>query len=374
MATLTTSGYAHGIAAAGDRAYVGGLYDGGIQLVDIGDPAAPVEISVTKYTMYNEAWEVAVDETDVFVVDYFAGVFILERGDPVRLRTRGHYFTPGSIIAAEAIGDTICAVGDLSGLQVIDLGTSDAPRIVASTDIFRGVHGLTVAAGAAFVTDRWGLQVYDLSALPRIRQTTRLPIPGVARRPVARGNYVYLTADLSGFHVVDVSEVNAPELIASYEMTGFAYGLAIAGELAYLANSDTGLHILSIADPAAPHELGSLPTPGLATGVAVSGDLVGVADGEAGLQLVDASHPSAPLLIGSCPIDGFATDLVISGTLACVADESFGLRLIDISDPRTPAHLASWRTPGETAQVAFGSECLLVSDAFSLIVLSLKGR
>ncbi len=111
MTSFLTSGYARGITVRGDLAFVGNLYDGGFQIIDIRDPKAPEVLAHRKYTMYNEAWDVAVSGDYAYIVDYFAGVYLVKITDPASPVSTGSYYTPGSIIMAEAVGDTILCGG-----------------------------------------------------------------------------------------------------------------------------------------------------------------------------------------------------------------------------------------------------------------------
>jgi len=367
-ASFAASGYARGITITENRAYLGNIYDGGFQIVDISDPAAPKEVKVTKYTMYNEAWDAVVRDELAYVVDYFSGIHIMPVAEEGRTRVSGRFITPGSIIAAEAVGSRVCAVGDLSGLKVIDFSDPDHPRMTATTDVFRGVHGLAADGDRAFVTDRWAVQVYDIATVGEIEMIGRLPIPGVARSPVARGDYLYLTADLTGFHVISLADPTEPAIIGSFEMPGFAYGLDVEGNHAFIANSDTGFHILDISDPHAPEQVGFTETPGLIYGVDVEEGIAWVADGPGGLQVIDISDPRAPAIMGSCAFDGFISDVKVANGIAWLSDESYGLRMVDVSDPRAPRLVDSYSTPGEPASVALCGDRVILLDSYSMIV------
>ena len=369
ISSFMTSGYARGVTVRENHAFVGNLYDGAFQIIDISDPKALNVLATRKYTMYNEAWDVTVSGDYAYVVDYFAGIHLLRITDPSSPVTTGLYYTPGSIIVAAAIGKTIYAVGDLSGLQVIDIANASVPKVVASSGRMRGIHGLTAGGGYVYITDRWSLKTYSVGDPSKTNIIHTLRTPGVARTVVARGNLVYMTSDHSGFHVIDVSEPKAPEIVGSYPMPGFAYGLAVSGDYVYVANSDTGFHIIDISYPMSPDLVSSLKTPGMAYGVAVKGTYAYVADGDSGLQIIDISDPKAPKIVGSCPIEGFSNGVALKGKYAYVSDEIRGLKKIDISNPKDPRLVGQFDTPGEAAGVTVCGEYLVLSDSFSLLIL-----
>lgn len=129
VASLTASGYAHSVSLDGKYLIAGNLYDGGFQVLDITDPAAPIILSTNKYTMYNEGWRVVVKGNLAYVVDYFSGIFFMDISSPQKPAIAGTFFTPSSIVAASVQGGLAYAVGELSGLQVLDLLSSGTAQI-----------------------------------------------------------------------------------------------------------------------------------------------------------------------------------------------------------------------------------------------------
>jgi len=260
-------------------------------------------------------------------------------------------------------------MGDLSGLSVFDISDPGIPDKLAVFSRPRGVHGMAAGEGYAFASDRWSLKVYNVTNLPAVKLVHQLRIPGVPRKIVVRENRLYLTADLKGFYIIDISEPNQPRILGTYEMTGFAYGLDVAGDFAFIANSDTGFHIIDIKDPSSPKPVGKLRTDGECYAVAVEEGCAYIADGDGGLKILDVSDPSSIKLIGVLETDGFINDVSIDGKFAYVSDENTGVIKIDISNPKTPRVVAAFKTPGECARVITAGELVIVADSFSLILL-----
>jgi hypothetical protein len=370
IASLTTSGYCRGVSADGRLLCAGNLYDGGYQVIDIAKPAAPAILATKKYTMYNESWNVVLNGSRLCVLDYFSGIGFVDLSAPDKPAMTGFYLTPSSIIAAAVQGQTAYAVGELSGLRVVDLSDPLRPGPLAATSIFRGVHGLAADGGYAYVTDRWSVRVFDVSHPAQPRQVQALPIPnGVPRTIVVKDSFAYLTADHAGLYVIDISNPKAAAVLGNYPMSRFTYGLAVAGDFAYLANSDTGFHIISVRDPAAPKLESSLKLEGEPYGVAIQGKYAYVASGPSGLIVVDISNPAAPKVVGSCATEDFANGVAVDANFAYVTDTNAGIKKIDIRNPATPKLVASFDTPGEATCPVLAGEFIIVSDAFSLLVI-----
>ncbi len=370
IATLSASGYSRSVSTEGKFLCTGNLYDGGYQVYDISNPAAPALLSTNKYTMYNESWRVVLHQGRLAVVDYFSGIFFMDLTSPAQPSQAGMYFTPSSIVAAAVYGRFILAVGELSGLQVLDIGYPPRPVSKGSTEIFRGVQGLAVGGDHAYVTDRWFVRVFDLKKLSSPALVRALSVPaGVPRTIVVQGKMAYLTADLGGLYVIDLANPAYPKIIGAYKYSGFAYGLAIDRGYAYLAHSDTGLQVLDIRNPRAPVKVGSLRLDGEPYGVAVQGHWAYVAAGPAGLKIIDISRPELPKVVSTMPVEDFASAVAVSGGSAYVSDGKAGVKKFNVSDPAAPKLEAVFDTPGEAVGVVFCVSLLMVPDSDSLLIL-----
>jgi hypothetical protein len=370
IASLMTSGYCRGVSADGHLLCAGNLYDGAFQVIDIAKPAAPAILATKKYTMYNESWNVVLNGSRLCVLDYFSGIGFFDLSAPDKPAMTGFYLTPSSIVAAAVQDKTAYAVGELSGLRVVDLSDPLRPRPLAATSIFRGVHGLAAGGGYAYVTDRWSVRIFDVSNPSQSRQVQAVRIPnGVPRAIVVKDSLAYLTADHAGLYVVDISNPKAAAVLSNYPMSRFTYGLAVEGDFAYLANSDTGFHIISVRDSAAPKLESSLTLEGEPYGVAIQGKYAYVASGPSGLVVVDISNPAAPKVVGTCATEDFANGVAVDANFAYVTDTNAGLKKIDISHPAAPKLVASFDTPGEATSPVLAGGFVIVPDAFSLLVV-----
>jgi len=368
-ARFPASSFTNSIALSGTVACLGTLYDGGFQLVDISIPTKPVSLSITKYTMYNEAWNVAISGNRAVVTDYFAGIYFLDVSDPKKPEVVGSHFTPSSIIAAQLQNDRLIAVGELSGLQVYSAKDPEHPLPVSASRIFRGVHNLTVAGATAYVTARAGLMMFDITTAPEVAILQTLRLPGVPRAVQVRDGYAYVTADLAGFHIVDIAKPKEAKLVSTFPMAGFAYGLDVVGDRAYICSSDTGFHILDISDRTAPKSIGQFRTAGEPYGVAVRDGFAYIADGPEGLQILDVTDPAAIAAVGQCSWEGFANSIAIHGDRVYISDETSGAKVFSIRNPKQPQLIGSFKTTGEPSRISVSGNLIIMADSFSVFLL-----
>jgi hypothetical protein len=369
-ASFGTSGYCHSVDCEGTRLAVGNLYDGAAQLVDVSDPLRPDLLTTQKYTMYNEAWRVKLRGDVLTIVDYFSGIHRMNAADPKKLRIAPPFTTPSSVTAVATDGRTAFAVGEITGLNAVNIADPTRPAVAGATGMFRGVNGLALAGTKAYMTDRWSVKVFDVADPARPRPLRTLNISeGVPRAIVVQDRYAYLTADKFGLYVLDVSDPSGPVVAGTLKMPGFSYGLAVEGGTAYVANSDTGFHVVDIRDPASPRPLGALRVGGEPYGVAVRDGRAYVAAGAAGFLVLDVTKPEAPRLLGRIKTGDFAYAVALRGQYALVADGAAGIRMIDISDPAKPRTAAVFDTPGDAQGLVLAGSSIVVADSYSLLIL-----
>ena len=313
--------HASDVAVAGSHVYVAAA-TGGLQVVDVSDPAAPVVAGSCP------------------VLDSACGVTVA--GD--------YAFVVGAWRVAFYRG----------GLQVVDVSDPAAPVVVGSRSFESSALAVAVAGSHAYVAE-WGddngvLEVVDVSdpAAPVVVGSCVLPSNAVA--VAVAGDHAYVAVLDKGLQVVDVSDPAAPFIAGSWSPRIIAQGVAVAGDHAYVAALDKGLQVVDVSDPAAPVSASSCALPHEARNVAVVGDLAYVADGFGGLRVVDVSDPAAPALLRSCDTPDEALDVAVEGTHAYVcergdteAGDNYGtLQVVDLEVYEGLAYSYSFdRSPSE---------------------------
>jgi hypothetical protein len=95
---------------------------------------------------------------------------------------------------------------------------------------------------------------------------------------VLRDGYAYVADGEGGLQIVSIASPEAPVVVGSLLLPGFAVRVALAGDCAYVANLETGLQVVDISNPAAPRALGGLDTSNRAQSVAVTSGGVAVVE------------------------------------------------------------------------------------------------
>jgi hypothetical protein len=303
--TLPLPNVVEGVAVLGSYAFVAGG-DGGMRVVDVSDPARPAVVGACDTP--GSAFAVAVcgdpslpsGKLYAYVADgYPNGLRVVDVSDPAWPVEVGHWETYHNTRAVAIAGQLAYVAYEVvgkpryAGLAVVDVSDPAQPVEVGSTSWPGLAGGVAVTGTFAYITDGWytGLHVLDVSdpAQPvEVGQGDTAGGKGVA----VSGDYAYLSAHEAGLVVVDVSDPAQPVEVGSYDTPGLAFAVAVrsysalhqdsmSGAYAYVADK-YGLRVVDVSDPAQPVESGFYSALGLAYGVAMVAHYAYVAGGESG--------------------------------------------------------------------------------------------
>jgi hypothetical protein len=337
-----------GVAVSGDYAYTAS-YHGGMQILDVSDPAAPFPV--------------------------------------------GGYNPNGDLPYPNATADNVVVSGDFAyvvfgfragrkGLHVVDV--SDPRHPVGKGKLFNGIACVDVAVTgdlAYVAAEDAGVLIANVSNPATPTEEGRYNTRGSARGVAASGQYAYVADGPAGLQVIGFNILGGAGLVGGIDTSGEAYDVAIEEQYAYVADGIGGLQIVDVSDPAEPVLAGRYNTSGEAYGVAVSGSLAYVADGASGLQIIDVSNPAAPSRVGgigtptheepNVPVGELkARNVGVAGNQAFVAHQSAGIDIIDVTDPDAPRRVFYYGSTQTTSLTVTGHH-LYVADRRALNILDL---
>jgi hypothetical protein len=222
-----------------------------------------------------------------------------------------------------------------------------------------------------------------------------------------------------GFWVINVSDIDTPQIISHYPTTGSIRGIGFFQNYAYVADSDTGILIVNISNPSNPqcegfypaqpntnifiqshyayvtqpiqHEamaildlsqpanpvlVGMADAYGLEYGVFVQGGYAYITTydtrGYRGLTVIDVSQPANPVVMGSCEIGVSTRELFVSGGYAYAVCFGQGLKIIDVSDPMSPTLVRTYDTGARTSGIAIvGNTAFVTDDTNGVLALNI---
>ncbi|MBL7074737.1 T9SS type A sorting domain-containing protein [candidate division KSB1 bacterium] len=360
LGKIVTPSIVYGVAVSGSYAYVADYWDG-LRIIDVSTPSSPQEVGF--FDTGGEAYGVAVSGSYAYVADYWDGLRIIDVSTPSSPQEVG-FFDTGSMAYGVAVSGSYAYVADdWDGLRIIDVSTPSSPQEVGFFDTGGQAYGVAVSGSYAYVADYLdGLRIIDVSTPSSPQEVGFFDTAGQACGVAVSGSYAYVADRSDGLRIIDVSTPSSPQEVGFFDTGSSARGVAVSGSYAYVADHLDGLRIIDVSTPSSPQEVGFFDTGVYALGVAVSGSYAYVADHRDGLRIIDVSTPSSPQEVGFFDTGSFARGVAVSGSYAYVADHSDGLRIIDVSTLSSPQEVGFFDTGGDAVGVAVSGSYAYVAD------------
>jgi hypothetical protein len=191
------------------------------------------------------------------------GVGTLVDGNPANnFLRRALAFNPDGILTGArriAIAGNYAYILTDKRLVVVDLENPLAPKVTAAIGqpALDDPHGIAVQFRYAFVVDRFGLKVLDVTDLahPKTVETAKVALDDSRNIYVAR-TYAYIAAGKNGLGIIDVENPEAPRLDqvfnannSMHEVNDIKIDMVAASAYAFVADGYNGLRILQIVSP-----------------------------------------------------------------------------------------------------------------------------
>ena len=224
----------------------------GVSTVNVADPLNPI------ITQENRAIAPAknfhIMGSYLFTAISEEGINISKIIDPAHPDIRQTFFVPGYaqavctsadsnflFIACGEVGFTIFDISDFQdGYNIYPIvGWLDTPGFVEDVIIHPDLPVAILACGTG------GLVIADYSDTANVKIVGSYSTGGYAKEVVYKENKVYVTTELRGLQIFDVTNINSPMRIGTVE-TKYAMGLAVEDNYVYVADEQEGLIIISI--------------------------------------------------------------------------------------------------------------------------------
>ncbi len=359
---IDTPGSAGRVVVAGNLAFVAD-YDGGLQVIDISDPASPVFVDSWAFQDY--AKDVVVAGDLAFLAYNGYGLVIIDISNPANLSSVGIYDTPYQASGVAVSGNTAFVADVAGGLQIIDISNPSNPGFVSSIDTPGYPTTVEVVGDFAYVGDGINLRVIDITDISSPLLVGSCETPGGTSDVAIAGNLAFVSGSSSGLQVVDISDPASPVLIGGYDTPGIAYGVTVSGDLAFVADNLDGIQVIDISDPTNPVLVGNYDSPSYSRDVAVDGALAFVADASGGLLILEVRRSTTPVLVASYDTPGIPMEIALDGDHAFVAGNQNGLQVFDISDPASPVLVGNATPQSTTRSVAIAGDYAFTAEGFA---------
>jgi len=347
LATFQTEGYAVDVAAAAGRAYIISTDDlskpywellsatARVEVIDLSSPSNPTRLGIYR-EIPGYSHGVAVAGDTAYIADDKAGLQVVNVADlrnPVRV---GTYDTPGDALGVAIAGDIAFVADGPAGLQILYVRDPGAPIRLSGYNSPGHAYGVTVASGYAYLADgAAGMQIVRVSTPASPLRVGGYDTTGTAYGVAVNGTTACVADGQAGLQVMDVSTPASPQRVGGYDTDGEVMGVALLGNYALVADRLEGLHVLNIANPQNPRLVGRISNNGITNNIgsphsiAVHGQFAYVVGGgDTRLYRVDLTDPVNPKLAGVFKLRGGAFGVAVSGDKVFLADGRSGLEIL----------------------------------------------
>ncbi len=311
--SIGNRGLAHSVFVSGNYAYIAysdtDIDTGGLQIIDISNPAKPAIISSLDTVEYDQQDSVAYK---IYVSGNNAYLFYL--------------YSPGPKMNSK------------TGLQIIDISNPANPILVSNLD---NIDNVFVSGNYAYATNEEAeLYIIDVSnpANP-ILVSNMNNIYSI----FVSGNYAFATNGESELYVIDVSNPANPGIVNSINISQVRGIMPISEKYAYVESEESGLYIIDISNPVNPDIVNNIEDVSLGFGkVSITENYIYLSNYNVGeqVQVIDISNPVNPVII-NMDVPGFPNDFAISGNYLYTDYDLSELLIIDISNLIKPNILSS---------------------------------
>ena len=324
---------------------------------------SPLSVNLTQKTYLKPMTQIhlASDYTDVKIGgqngDYLYaashwGLEIFTLTEPTKPARVGEIATPGRAQSVVVEGESAYIADGAGGVHVIDIAVPTDPSIVKTLSTFTDARQVHVADGNLYVLDsERGMLVFNLADVQKGRTPPPRRFFRTAGTPInvtTHDKIVYFSDDRHGLFMLDPSPFGNFVVRSIVPILAPAYEIADTRNRTYVYVASGNFTVIDVTDIQNPEISSHLQTPGLATGIQLGNDTVYLTDRQAGLHIIDVRNPEQPQRISSQPTFGNAKNVVLGDTLAYIADGKGGIQTIDVSETKSPKWLHQYAFGGTT--------------------------
>jgi hypothetical protein len=363
------------VAVAGHLAFLGQLPDQ-TTVFDVSNPANPQLLS----TLHDPVSALAASGNRLYLAGQLIDKYDYTNETGAQVRS-WDLSTPAAPALAGEVRDGNLA-GPLSGVatdgryayvadpprfRVIDLSLPSHPLELASIEVDGLQDYVRIQGATAAVYGRHSVNLIDISDPARPRSIGGWDSLGAPTSTAAfAGDHVLEGNPWSGFHVLDVSNPQAPIQIGGFK--GHYYAIAAVEEASYNSELNT-VRVMDLRVPTNVQIAGFLPAAGKQIEVGVASDthpkLLYIVTVE-GIHLFTLDDPLHP-------VETAMMTLPAGGVLGAGTDVAFyavngGVYRIDVSDPTNPEVTLTSLQVSNPRQISVAGDKLVIADSYWLQV------
>jgi|GEM_PF-5413670 len=260
------------VTVQGEIAYV--LSDN-LTCVDISDPEVPILLGSVR--LEGSPAKIEVNEDIAYIPSQSYGMQIYDVSDPRNPTAvalyKPRYFDPRVV---KIQGEVAYAVA-FHIIWALDISDPSRVEPLGNLRYFGNLYptSITVAGDHAFVSSsRGGLRIQDIRDPRKMTEVGYILLSDGISASAVNGNFAYVSSWDGQFYVIDISNVELPQLIGQTQSANGS-DIVYSDGMVYLASDWAGVRAIDVSNPEDPIEVGYYEgISGAAKGIAVSEDIV----------------------------------------------------------------------------------------------------
>lgn len=281
------------IRVVGTHAYIAAGM-GGLRVLDVSDPANPVEIGFL--ITPDEANDLKVVGNSAYIAAAMEHLLVVNITNPVSPTLAGSFkHTGGYVNTVDVAGDRVYLGQEYSGLMIVNVSDLAHITFLAQFDTPAIVQGVLVDGNYVYLSDykdyfpnppiEGGLRVVDVSDPSRPSLAKYAPLFSYPSRLIKKQDYLYVADLLKGLSIVDVSDPLNPVESATLA-NSVSDMVTYNGQL--ITSSFSGIHLYELISPIILRNVGYYKTAGDGRGIEVKDGFIYVADGKEGIKILQS--------------------------------------------------------------------------------------
>jgi len=247
---------------------------GGLRIFNIADPTDIRTLGYLETAGYGQ--NIVISGTLAYIAEYLTGLRIVDIADPANPLEVGAFPPEGDMYVGDVLvrGNYAYASREGDGIEVLDVSDPTSPALVGGYDDDAGM--LLMVGDYLYTSRAGGITVLDITTPTAPSALTFLNIVYTnTHRMIKQGNYLYISAESRGAEtllIVDISNPAAPQLLGERAMDiGYdPYSIAVHDNIVYLAMEGYGLSMTDVSDAAHPADAGFANIPASVSQIALT--------------------------------------------------------------------------------------------------------
>lgn len=288
-----TTGYSQDVIVKDNLLYMA-QGEGGLLIVDVSDKTNPQTVSITTEGVRGYSTKIERKDTIVYLAAGSFGLTVLDVEDPSEPFVTVSNLNMKPAKDLHVMGDYLFTAVSEQGIRIANISIPGQPDIRGGIYSTGYAHGITHTSDSLLIvaSGEMGLTAYNLTNFQNgygtYPQIGWCDTPGYAEAITVNENesIAYLACGTSGLQVINYADTNNMHIVGSFDGGGYAKEILLKDDLIYMTVELGGLQIIDVSNAADPYLVGTIETE-FALGVDVDDDYVYVADEDEGLIIIE---------------------------------------------------------------------------------------